>query len=364
MKLKSAIQTLTIALGTAAIPLVLLEIALRLFFPQPLGPPAFAYDAVFGQIPVPNQVAVRSNPEDGEYTISNDETGFRRTGSVSRNQAKVRILSSGASLTYGSGVNDSETYSAQIEKLLGDSEAHATVWNTGNPGTGTDYSLKLLQVRGPEIKPTYVLIGFSAGDFGYNTVPRYFSIGKDGDLKALDVASTYAFFKNKQVWLNSKLYSFACSHSHLLSLGRRFVAWSKLAGGTGALKAFLKGRPDFGPYERGLAAPENEKNTRVFISALLNEARRQQTQVLWVYLPSQVDIQRYQSSNKPHVDEDAFSRLMKETGGDSVSLTSAFAQFNGGIEALFLKEGHWTAAGHRLAAEVIGKALKQRLDRL
>lgn len=343
------------------VPLLAIEGALRIFFPQALGLPAFAYDPALGQIPVPGQVSWRSNPDDGAYRTSNDDEGFRITGFTSRETAKLRILAVGDSFTYGSGVDDDETYPYRIEQALSTSGLSSAVWNAGNPGTGTDYALRLLQLKGPRIRPDVVVVGFFANDFVDNGGHRYFKPRSDGTLEVQNVAETYRFFREKQGLVRSKVYGFFCSHSHLLSLARRYLASARLAGVGGDWIRFLKNPPQLALYEKGLANQSGDvSDTPILMREMLREAKRQQIKrLLWVYLPNQIDVQNARNGRGVYLDERKFFEIAQAEGADAISLTPAFAESGEPIGSLFLKEGHWAKRAHEIAGKTIALELRR-----
>jgi lysophospholipase L1-like esterase len=72
-----------------------------------------------------------------------------------------RILMLGDSFTFGDGVRDDETFSAVVQRTLGDT---VEVVNAGVPGYGIFQAQRLLQRLGPMLRPVVVVITVPTGD--------------------------------------------------------------------------------------------------------------------------------------------------------------------------------------------------------
>ena len=132
----------------------LAEIAVRIISPQETGPPRFAFDPELGDIPVPWQKGRQRHPGGLRFHLQQQLPGLPgQPGVGPEKQAAFRVLLLGDSFTYGLGVNDDQTFAAELERELGERHRPAEVINAGNPGKGTDYELKLFQTVGAGLKP-------------------------------------------------------------------------------------------------------------------------------------------------------------------------------------------------------------------
>jgi hypothetical protein len=125
------------------VALAIAEAAVRFISPQEVGPVRFAYHPELGEIPVPGQRGVRNIPGVFTFGYSNNSLGWR--GSREYREEKTtdyRVLFLGDSFTYGIGVNDDQTFAAQVEQDLTRARLSVEVLNAGCPGKGTDYELK------------------------------------------------------------------------------------------------------------------------------------------------------------------------------------------------------------------------------
>jgi hypothetical protein len=99
--------------------------------------------------------------------ISVNHAGTRGAEIEPRQPRELRILSLGESTTFGSAVNDEETYSAQLEVLLQTiyPDRRVTVINAGVPAYSSFQSLKFLEQRGFALEPDVVLFYHEVNDY-------------------------------------------------------------------------------------------------------------------------------------------------------------------------------------------------------
>lgn len=92
-----------------------------------------------------------------------DSNGFRKLlDHWPKKSERTRIMAIGDSFTYGLGVRLSDTYPAQLERLLGD---RYEVLNVGLPGLNSTQVLRLLEKMTPELKPDLIIYGMCLNDF-------------------------------------------------------------------------------------------------------------------------------------------------------------------------------------------------------
>jgi len=167
-RIKGVVINLALALATIVVFLVLLEIGLRWFYPQPLNPSfipltdrgTFAeYDPVLGWKLKPN---VEGDFFSGDFitTVKNNKQGLRMGREIGIEKSKYRIAIIGDSAVWGFGVNDQDRISEQLEKKLEGVE----VINFGVSGYGTGQYYLQLNRTVLKFKPDMVISVFYAND--------------------------------------------------------------------------------------------------------------------------------------------------------------------------------------------------------
>ena len=160
----------------------LVELAVRIFCPQEVGPIRFAFNPELG-----GDTGTISKRESGIslgfilLRITTTPLGMRGSREYpEKKETEYRILMIGDSFTYGFGVNDDQTFAALVEKDLRADRLSVEVMNAGAPGKGTDYELKCFQTVGRKFHPDLTVLGFFCNDFQDNARGEYYNIGKQG----------------------------------------------------------------------------------------------------------------------------------------------------------------------------------------
>ncbi|MBI1317728.1 MAG: hypothetical protein GC168_02120 [Candidatus Hydrogenedens sp.] len=89
-----------------------------------------------------------------DFVLNTDAHGFRRTGDDHAG-VPLRVFAAGDSTTFGVGVNDDETWPAQLEALLPEG---SEVVNAGVPGFTSFQSVRMAEMHGAEPRPDVVVI--------------------------------------------------------------------------------------------------------------------------------------------------------------------------------------------------------------
>lgn len=97
-----------------------------------------------------------------QYRVSTNDMGLRGPA-LSPDGTKTRLLAVGDSTVFGAGVNDQESWPAQMQEVLNhkNTERKYEVLNAGTPGYTIYQTLRWLETRGLAFKPSVVLV--SAG---------------------------------------------------------------------------------------------------------------------------------------------------------------------------------------------------------
>jgi lysophospholipase L1-like esterase len=293
------LRKLVVIVISLVVALFVCEGSLRLFFPQPIGPIQFVVDSSLGLLPVPNQKATRTLPGVYTYSYSNNSMGLR--GSEVGGKTKPRILVLGDSFTYGTGVNDDETFCSILQQKLPAYE----IINAGNGGKGTDYQLKFYRTVGRFFQPDLVLLVFFENDFMDNQAEVYYT--RDLTPKKLEI--------KKPALTKSRVYHWLAEHSHLVNL----------------LKSTLVSRMSNGAPK---GQPRNDEITELYLSALKGEVPK----LAVFYLPASPRL-----NGSP--EENAFSQICSHQ-----QIQLHFLRFAADD---YFTEGHWKQSGHRKAADRI-----------
>jgi len=316
------------------------ELTLRVFAPQSTGPAQFQFHPALGQIPVPNQIGFRKLPGIYEYTYSNDQDGHRVVPFAPFVKSAPRVLFLGDSFTYGIGVNDDETFVALLQRK----HQMVRMVNAGNGGKGTDYALKYLRERGEQLKPKLIILGFFRNDFCDNVHGTYFDLMQPSKLIVKDLKGSLG--QKKEILQRLPGYNWAVSNLHTAGFIKQraieFFKKSEQETPSGLLS-------DGSIPSAGCATDRARELTEVYIREIAAVATSLNSQLYAVYIPQREEVLSAQVS----ADEESFDLIVKKVRISSLSLREAFHAQNQSLDELYLKEGHWSAAGHALAAAAI-----------
>ncbi len=357
LRAKLILSVLTVLLGWG-----FAELALRIVFPtvggipppvpEKLRLPWVVTDPIVGWVNKPDFVGrqVKSNEFDVAITIN--LFGARRAGPAPVAPAS-RTLVVGDSFTFGHGVNDRETFSALLEGQL----AGTDVMNAGCVGTGHDqqYLLAMEWVRpdSGKPKPDRIVWGFSSADIPRNTVafrrlvdpttgldygkPRFMI--RDGKLVLTNVPTPPV----EEV--ETALRAWSAAKEEARSPGVRFLRRSRLIRLAWDLAA---DKAEQMPLAAGIAGEFVER------------CREKNIPLLIVNLPTRRWLNTRNPLNllKKRLTDRLLRQLAEEHGARVVDATAAFlAQPD--LNALFIKDGHYSPAGHAVVAQVLADALRQ-----
>lgn len=342
------------------IAFVIAELGIRLLMPQMTGPILVTFDPQLGPIPVPNQVGRRTIPGIYSYSFRNNSLGLRSDKEYSyKKQSDFRILLLGDSFCYGYGVDDNQTFAYETQKKLSSKKWSAEVINAGNGGQGTDYALKFYQTLGHKFRPDLTVLCFFSNDFADNERSLYYSIGKSGGLYPKSLSNSLE--AKKEFLKRIPLYDWSLSWSHVANLLKQTAIkiLVKLGKATENRAFGLIIHYGKGNSISGYSNEQNLKLTSTFIRHLRIEIQKAGSDLLVLYLPSNVEVERYRHARGLSSDENALCKMLESQHIEFLSLTAAISNTEEPIPRLYYREGHWTPLTHSLVAGYISKYIKR-----
>lgn len=314
-----------------------------------------------------------------------------------------RILVLGDSLMAALQVNDDETSSAVMEALLNRANLpkRVEVINLGVPSFGTDQEYLALREYGKKYKPDYVVLAFYAqNDVGNNSialrerdevyVKPYFSM-KDGVLKELpfpDPTPYWIEFVRRvgqpfrlYPWMRDNLLKIPFMHRFLYEVGiigivprdvsQKMQSQRYPGNWVEQSKVFRK------DYTARWSAAWDI--TKALLGIARTKAKNLGARFLLVQIASTIEVmpnavlsQVLPEHLRAELDPDKPMVLLRDfaanEGIDFLSLVPTFRVRIGQDEAAFRKyylpcDGHWSAAGNRLAAETLAAYLEPIIEK-
>jgi hypothetical protein len=361
--MRSFFFTIICVLLSFLVAFAVAEVAVRHFSPQEVGPVRFACLPELGDIPVPYQRGERRLPGVFTFRYSNNSLGWRgRREYRETKPTEYRVLFLGDSFTYGLGVNDDQTFAAQVEKDLRTGRLSVEVLNAGAPGKGTDYALKCFQTVGRKFHPDLTVLGFFCNDFQDNARGEYYNTGSPGYLQVKPVNCNRGGIKTLLDHVPG--YNWLISWSQAANL-------VKQAGVEALINRGRRNGPDAADglvvsYNRGAggyATAANKTLTGIYVEQLNAAVKLAGSELMMCYIPISQEVLEYRRTRTISADERAIQHIAADNGMMLWSLTPLLAHSGQPIENLYHTEGHWTAAAHEIAARYLSRLIQSGLVR-
>jgi len=334
------------------------ELYVRYYNPQEVTPIRFVFDPQRGDIPTPNQRGRKIRPGVFDHTYSNNSLGLRGSKEYTyKRQTEHRILFLGDSFTYGFGVNDDQTFPYLTEKRLLKDHLSVEVMNSGCSGKGTDYELNFFQVLGKKFSPDLVVLCFGANDFIDNERGEYFRISQDGEIARKPLNNNKGTIKT--ILYNLHGYNWLVSWSQAANLVKDaaikwfFRHFDPKAIKTGGLVV------SYPEYFQGYNNQENAKSTEIYVRNLIQSVKEAGGSLMICYIPMSIEVEGYRKNGNIDQDETVIKNIAQKYDEAFYSLTPVFAASPESLRKLYFipADGHWTAAGHALAAQYLSEQI-------
>jgi hypothetical protein len=204
MKLKRVLVNLLLLLGTFLCCILVLEVGLRLLFPQPMtrarvDPDLGWFHAAKAQFTYTRQ----------EFSTSVGYNSFGLRDSehpLQKPPGVFRIAILGDSYVEGLQVPLDSVFSKVLERTLRDRGYDCETLNFGVSGYGPDQELVLLKKYALQFDPDLVILSFSKNDVGNVLISQICSLNPEGGLEITPVEAPLGSRMRAWLWGNSHLF--------------------------------------------------------------------------------------------------------------------------------------------------------------
>ncbi len=298
----------------------------------------------------------------------------------------TRILALGDSFIEGYTVPLSQTVTQVLESSLRAAGCAAQVINGGTAGYSSDQELLFYETEGQRYAPKVVVLFFFYNDVVYNDRQNYFGVPKPefqmgqgrlcihrvpvrrptGPIAAEPAMQAPAASGSALVeWVRERLWYGA---PEAYDFAARLGLWRSMPR--------MDTRLELRVYERRRVEPVEDAwaKTAAILAELDAQARSRSARLLLAYVPSRLEIdertwrltRRLYGWDEAGWDRGRVAQRLKEAGAQAgipvLDLTEALRRANeaGGPQPYFTYDGHWSAVGHRVAAEEVQRFLSSQ----
>jgi len=308
--------------------LALLELFVRNFVTvRNVGPAFTVYDPIYGKRLKPNLHATRIAPE-FRFAINTNSFGMRDPEPTK--PLTDGIVFVGDSFTMGYGVQDNEAFPALIRAGLATRGVTMPVLNTGMGNNGNGRWVKFFEHDAAKFRPRIVVFQVMANDFDDNLAEHLFQLDSNGSLRELPIGPP-SLAREAQTFVDDVP---GLSYSYLVSL-----AWT--AAETIQSERAITSR------ESGLDddLPSDEL-TFALVRTAVDKARATGANVIGLLVG-------LSGPRRAKTIE-----IFKERGLTCLDGPN----WKDSPDMFFKVDGHWNAAGHRRAAELLLPEILRRVD--
>jgi hypothetical protein len=305
---------------------------------------------------VPNYAAVEKVTSELSFQVETNSDGLRDREIGPKQHGVRRVLVLGDSYTWGDGVNLDETYVKQLEKLLNARCGRARspmyeVINAGVPEWGPAQMWLYLKDYGVRFQPDLVLLGLFDLDI-YRNGP-YLATVFDSPSLPSPLSSGIpprSRLSSLKIWLtqHSRLYNVIAVYMVHSPALNNFLQRTGLR--VGKPREFLSAGEEY--TERVL-----KENAQV-LRMMRDFTRRRGIGFMAVYIPTSAQVKAV--AEQKRVDDRVLQMMgsvFRDAPGALVDLTSGLATASERGTLYYPWDGHWTAKGHRRAAEILWQSV-------
>jgi hypothetical protein len=315
-------------IGVLAIALTLgaLELVVRAFVGvRNVGPAFTVYDPVYGKRLKANLRATRVAPE-FRFDISTNSLGMRDPEPAKSPTDGIVFV--GDSFTEGYGVADSEAFPAVVRAGLESRGVAVPVLNTGMGNNGNGRWVKFFEHDAAKFRPRIVVFQVMANDFDDNLAEHLFQIDGNGALRELPIPPP-SLTRKVETLVDATP---GLPYSHLVSL-----MWM-------AAERIETNASGHGPSADTDNLP-SDRLTYALIGSAVDKARAGGADVIGLLVG-------LSGERRAKV-----MQIFRERG-----LTCLDGPSQRATPGMFYKvDGHWNAAGHRRAAELLLPEILRRV---
>lgn len=381
MKLKRVLVNLVLLLGTLLLSILVLEVGLRLFFPQPMTKDKADPDLGWFHTASTQFTYVR---QEFSTTVAYNSFGLRdRECSLQKPSGIFRIAVLGDSYIEGRQVPLDSVFSEVLERTLRDRGYDCEVLNFGVNGYGTDQELILLRKHVLQFDPNLILLSLSKNDVGNNYANGISSLGPQGELRFSSFETPFSSKIRAWLWGNSHLFVFLnVRFPQLASLGTRKWTERKVysIGESSGWRDLLKSQQDLDNRLLPLYAKEEDprvaplkKLTEALIREMHGQCRERGIEFMMLINTARFQLRprdwnsrlsRLGLDPEPYDPDAVDNWLLKfaaEEGFAAVNCAPHFRQLQAetGMKFHWDIDGHWNNNGHREAARLTAEALER-----
>jgi hypothetical protein len=345
------IARLALGGGGVLLALLLLELVLRI-----VDPPFEVFNPLHGLHVGDARLGWRGKPNIARHfrktqfdsVVVNDASGFRRPEPAPNEGAGEHVLLLGDSYAWGWGVSQGEVVSDRLQLAVGPDVA---VHNRGVIGFGTGQEYLLLQEELARRRYSKVLLLFCVNDLQDNVDAKpqrpAFQIQAGAPVATNLPLSTH---------LQSRLEEWLDAHSRAASfLSYQFALAKELARRAPPDEA--RGPAASGPALDPRTLPGYDL-TRALLLAMSDLSRQAGAELIVVYVATADDVRAEGGGAYGEAVRAAVRAICRDGHVAFVDLVPAFrARSSQGAHLVIPGDGHWTAAGHDLAAAVIRESV-------
>ena len=220
--LRNLLLNAVLLIGSVATVLLMAEAYFRWFDPQPIIP-RYVETSPYGIRKNIGNVHGTMITSEYRHAFNTNSQGFRGTKeyALQKPLGIYRVVVLGDSVALGHGVDDSETFSAVLERKLSE-VGPAEVINMGVSGFGTAEELIQLRHVGLAYQPDLIILTYFQNDPYNNIVSKLFTVVNNTLIQQQETFVPAIFIRDRLYLIPG--YSWLCQYSHVVNFFRNRVS--------------------------------------------------------------------------------------------------------------------------------------------